>query len=103
MAPVGEAEQNKGGCKKEPAVFRQPHGKGKTSQAETGQDEWQLSTEGIGQGSGNSAAVCNFGFHSFFLNGLILQLPFLLAGMLIKPSRSSFLKIKITLSRLSLK
>ena len=35
---IGEPQKNNGGGQKHPAVFGKPHGHGKTSQAETGQD-----------------------------------------------------------------
>jgi len=60
---MGKTEQDEGGRQKIKAVLGEPDGKGQTSQAETGQDEGQLSAEGIGQGRGYRPAVGEFCFH----------------------------------------
>jgi len=58
-----ECEKDKGGSKEKPAVSIQPYAESRTSQAETGQDKWQLSTESIGQGTGNRASTRDFRLH----------------------------------------
>ena len=47
VGPVmGKSQQDHGANEEQPAVTGKPHGQGKTSQAETGQDQGQLSAEG---------------------------------------------------------
>lgn len=65
---IGEAEQNDGRYQKNPAIPVEPHGHGKTSQAETGQEQGKLSAHGIGKGCGHRTAACEFFFHCPFLN-----------------------------------
>ncbi len=96
---IGECQKDNGGGEKYPAVSGKPHGHGKASQAETGQDQRKLSTEYIGKRCGDGAAAGEFFFHFFSFNNLILLLPLPEACMVIFPSRVSLLTIKMTLSR----
>ena len=86
---VGEAKQGKGGHGKYPAVADQPDRQGRASQAETGQDKGELSTEGVGQGRGDGPAAGEFLFHFLkVLTGAVtLAIHPLKEGCILTPPR----------------
>jgi hypothetical protein len=65
---MGKSQHGHGTNEKQPAVSGKPDGHGKTSQAETGQDQGELSAKGVGKRRGDGAAAGEFIFHFYPLS-----------------------------------